>query len=56
MEWLVVVLVAAGLTALGWWPSGPRFGKGQRLVDGADSMSHPYLKYGTGGGSGGMAG
>ena len=56
MLWIVVVLVATGLIALAWWTSGARFSKGQRRVDGTDSSSHPYNRYGTGGGSGGMVG
>jgi hypothetical protein len=56
LTWIVVVLVVVALVALAWWTSGPRYDKrrGQKRVDGTDSMSHPVNKYGTGGGSAGI--
>jgi hypothetical protein len=54
MVWIIVVLGAAALFALAWWTSGSRFSQGQRRLDAADSMDHPYNKYGTGGGSAGI--
>jgi hypothetical protein len=56
MVWIVVAIIAVVLIALAWWTSGPRFSKGQRRADGTDSVSHPYNKYGTGGGSAGSGG
>lgn len=56
VTWVVVVAVVVLLAALAWWTSGPRFdrGRGQKRVDGTDSVSHPVNKYGTGGGSAGI--